>query len=258
MTTVSPPLLVFDFDGVIVDGMEEYWWAARAACLALTSAPSVALPVAVPLSFRQLRPWVHHGLEMVVLAAQLLETEGPLQRGGVEAYAADYTHQGELALARRGWRATELQQALEQVRRQAVALERAAWLQRHSPFPGVVERLRRLEGEGVSWAVLTTKGAAFTAELLKAFSLQPARLLGHEAGPKPQVLLQLQQEWMLCGFVEDRRATLETVRMTPGLERLPCFLASWGYLRPSDRQGLPDGIGLLEPDRFAAPLAAWG
>ncbi|MEB3166827.1 MAG: HAD family hydrolase, partial [Cyanobacteriota bacterium] len=31
----SGPLLVFDFDGVLVDGMAEYWWSARRAALSL-------------------------------------------------------------------------------------------------------------------------------------------------------------------------------------------------------------------------------
>ena len=98
---------------------------------------------------------------------------------------------------------------------------------------------------------------AFTAELLNSLGLHPWRLDGREAGAKPQVLLQLQQQRRLCGFVEDRRATLEAVRSTPGLEQLPCFLVSWGYLRPQDQSGLPPGIALLHPDRFRAPLAQW-
>ncbi|MFN7819100.1 MAG: HAD family hydrolase, partial [Cyanobacteriota bacterium] len=32
------PLLVFDFDGVLVDGMAEYWWSARRAALRLEAA----------------------------------------------------------------------------------------------------------------------------------------------------------------------------------------------------------------------------
>ena len=114
-----------------------------------------------------------------------------------------------------------------------------------------------LAAEGVDWAVLTTKGRAFTSELLDAFDLQPALLFGHEAGSKPDVLLRLIAEQSLCGFVEDRLATLETVLATPGLSSLPCFLAEWGYLRPSDRQALPQGVQLLELTQFAAPLADW-
>jgi hypothetical protein len=82
---------------------------------------------------------------------------------------------------------------------------------------------------------------------------------GHEQGSKPEVLLRLVQERpdVPLWFVEDRRATLEQVRATLGLESVRCLLVSWGYLGPEDRQGLPRGIALLEPDRFAAPLASW-
>ncbi|MBR75031.1 MAG: HAD family hydrolase, partial [Cyanobium sp. RS427] len=72
-----------------------------------------------------------------------------------------------------------------------------------------------------------------------------------------EVLLRLQRERVLAGFVEDRRATLETVRGTDGLQALPCWLASWGYLKPSDHEDLPQGIQLIAPERFAAPLAQW-
>ena len=57
-----------------------------------------------------------------------------------------------------------------------------------------MERLQQLEAEGVDWSVLTTKTQAFTAELLNSLGLHPWRLDGREAGAKPQVLLQLQQQ----------------------------------------------------------------
>jgi phosphoserine phosphatase len=47
---VSPaPLLVFDFDGVLVDGMPEYWWSARRAAQRLDS--SLVLPEQTPAAF---------------------------------------------------------------------------------------------------------------------------------------------------------------------------------------------------------------
>ncbi len=251
------PLLVFDFDGVIVDGMNEYWWSASAACAQLTGAQLSCLPEAVPAAFRTLRPWIHHGWEMVLMAALLQERDGLLQRLGVDAFVEAYSHHCSQALQARGWTAPQLQQALEQVRQEAVASNRGDWLARHQPFPGVPERLRSLADEGVDWAVLTTKGRRFTAELLDGFDLHPSLLFGHEDGAKPEVLQRLKSERPLRGFVEDRRPTLETVLATPGLEELPCFLADWGYLRPVDREGLPQGIALLELSRLASPLAEW-
>ena len=72
---------------------------------------------------------------------------------------------------RQGWTAPQLQQALEQVRQDAVASHRGDWLARHQPFSGVPERLRSLADDGVDWAVLTTKGRRFTVELLDGFDL---------------------------------------------------------------------------------------
>ena len=161
------------------------------------------------------------------------------------------------AMRRRGWQAEQLQDALDRTRQEAVRTDRDAWLALHQPCPGMVDRLSSLASEGADWAVLTTKSQAFTAELLASMGLQPWRLDGRESGSKPEVLLALQRERPLRAFVEDRRATLETVLATPGLEHLPCLLVSWGYLRPMDRRDLPKGIHLLQPIDLAAPLADW-
>ena len=250
-----PSLLVFDFDGVIVDGMNEYWWSARRACLQLN--PAVDLPESTPPQFRQLRPWIHHGWEMVLSAALISEQRGPLEQLGVQAFVHDYTAQCTAALERFGWTPALLQQTLEVVRADAVRTDRDSWLALHQPYPGVPERLTAFSEENMAWAVLTTKARDFTAELLASMGLKPERLDGHESGSKPEVLRRLACDWTLEGFVEDRRPTLETVRTTPGLETLPCWLVSWGYLRPTDVTDLSGGIRLLRPEQFAAPLADW-
>ena len=254
----SGPLLVFDFDGVLVDGMEEYWWSARRAALELArpAGLELALPEQAPPAFARLRPLIHKGWEMVLMAAELGRPDFLLP-----ATSADYHRCVEAALVRWSWSRGALQGALEAVRSQAIATDPAAWMARHRFYPGVVERLRRLASEGADWAVLTTKGGAFAAQLLAAADLTPRALYGHEQGSKPEVLLRLQQgEWDGDGpiwFIEDRRPTLELVRATAGLERVRCFLVSWGYLAPHDGQELPAGIHWLDPAHFTAPLALW-
>ena len=241
------PLLVFDFDGVIVDGMAEYWWSAwRRASLFEEELLRRDRSRGVPA----IAAGVHHGWEMVLLAAELADLEP-------EAWIRDYDAMQRQAMQRRGWQAEQLQDALDQTRQQAVRTDRDAWLALHQPYPGMVDRLSTLASEGADWAVLTTKSEAFTAELLASMGLQPWRLDGRESGSKPEVLLALQRERPLRAFVEDRRATLETVLATPGLEHLPCLLVSWGYLRPMDRRDLPKGMHLLQPIDLAAPLADW-
>ena len=249
--STSPPLLVFDFDGVLVDGMGEYWWSARRAAQAL--APSLSLPEEIPAGFARLRPLIHHGWEMVLMAAELGRDDGDL-----EGLLADYDGALQPALERWGWSPRQLQQALESVRSSAIAQDRSSWLALHRFFPGVPERLAALEQEGAAWAVLTTKGGAFAAQLLAAAALEPVALYGHEHGSKPEVLLRLGQLGRPLWFIEDRRPTLELVRGTPGLEAVRCFLVAWGYLAPGDRLGLEEvGIHWLEPEIFQAPLAHW-
>lgn len=244
------PLLVFDFDGVLVDGMAEYWWSSRRAALRLE--PGLQLPEQAPPAFARLRPLIHKGWEMVLVAAELAT-------GGfdLEAALAGYDQFCAGAIERRRWAPASLQEALEAVRRDAIERDRSAWLALHRPFPGVPQRLRALAAEGADWLVLTTKGAAFARELLAGFDLAPLAVYGHEDGSKPEVLLRLARQGRPLWFVEDRRPTLEAVRFTPGLESVRCFLVSWGYLGPGDRDQLPSGIALLEPERLAAPLAGW-
>jgi phosphoglycolate phosphatase-like HAD superfamily hydrolase len=252
MPLTTAPLLVFDFDGVLVDGMAEYWWSARRAALALQ--PEVQLPVTAPPGFALLRPLIHKGWEMVLAALELSRPDLNLA-----AYLAHYRAQLPVALERWQLAPEPLQRALEDTRNQALAQDRPSWLALHHPYPGVVVRLAQLAAEGSDWIVLTTKGRAFACELLAAHGLEPRAVYGHEQGSKPEVLLRLAQERpaVPLWFVEDRRPTLEQVRATPGLEAVRCFLVSWGYLGPQDRLAMPEGIALLEPDRFAAPLASW-
>jgi phosphoglycolate phosphatase-like HAD superfamily hydrolase len=245
------PLLVFDFDGVLVDGMPEYWWSARRAALELDGA--LVLPHQAPPAFAALRPLIHQGWEMVLLAAALGQPGFDLQ-----ATMAAYSEALAAGLAQRGWSAPELQAALERVRAAALGHDPEAWLALHRFYPGVEARLRGLADEGVPWLVLTTKGGAFAARLLEAAGLRPQAVYGHEQGSKPAVLRQLLDQGRPLWFVEDRRPTLERVRATPGLEAVRCFLALWGYLAPGDGEGLePLGIRPLGPERFAAPLAHW-
>ena len=247
-------MLISDFDGVIVDGMEEYWWSARRAAAQLLPA-GAQLPEAVPEAFRQLRPQVHHGWEMPLLAAVIAGYAQPLA-----AFYADYASALAASLQRLAWPQAQLTEALDAVRQQAIASDRQAWLALHRPYPWMLQALQRLESEGLPWAVLTTKSAGFTAELLSSHQLHPQAIYGREDGPKPEVLQRLLAE-DACGgpwrFLEDRRLTLEAVRAVPALDAVHCLLVTWGYLRPGDAQDLPAGIQLLEPERLDQPLAQW-
>ncbi len=256
---ISRPLLVFDFDGVIVDGICEYWWSSRKACLRLLGKESNAseLPEVVPEEFRKLRPWVHHGWEMVLIAAELIRPNSPLRLIREQSFSKNYQKHCEAALNAWNWEPKHLQKTLDDVRREAICTNRKNWLASHKAFPGVPKRLNELHNEGYDFAVLTTKSSKFTAELLDHFQIKPTLLFGYESGSKPNVLVQLSKSHVLKGFIEDRLSTLKTVLNTNQLESLPCYLAGWGYLKDGESKNLPSNIQLLDIKTFLTPLASW-
>ncbi|WP_269608985.1 HAD family hydrolase [Prochlorococcus marinus] len=254
------PLLVLDFDGVIVDGIKEYWSSSRQTCLNILSAKEqeiISFPSEIPKAFKAMRPWVHHGWEMVILAAECSNKTSQLNLKGLQNFSRNYQKECSLALENWGWTPFQLQEALNQTRREAISNNFNQWLNFHQPFSLVTQRLKTLEREGIEFAVLTTKSIEFTKKLLDCFDLQPKLVFGHESGSKVDVLNQLLQTRIIQGFIEDRRTTLEKVLEDPKLKSIPCYLASWGYLKPQDKNNLPSGIKLLNSDTLRKPISKW-
>ncbi len=257
---IKKPLLVLDFDGVIVDGIEEYWSSSRQTCLNILSPQEkeiILLPSEIPTTFKTMRPWVHHGWEMVILAAECSNKTSQLNLKDIQNYSKNYSKECSLALNKWGWTPSQLQEALNQTRREAISHNFNQWLNYHKPFSAVVQRLLRLEKEEIEFAILTTKSIEFTKKLLNSFNLQPELVFGHESGSKLDVLNQLLHKRIIRGFIEDRRSTLEKVLEDPKLKSIPCYLASWGYLKPQDRKNLPSGIQLLDLKTLREPISSW-
>ena len=257
---IEKPLLVLDFDGVIVDGMKEYWSSSRQTCLNILSPKekeNIDFPNEIPSTFKAIRPWVHHGWEMVILAAECANKTSQLNLKGVQNFSKNYSTECSLALNKWGWTPSQLQEALNQTRREAISNNFNQWLNYHQPFSSIVQRLKRLDKEDIEFAVLTTKNIEFTKKLLNCLSLQPKLVFGHESGRKIDVLNQLLNQRIIRGFIEDRRSTLEKVLEDPKLKFIPCYLASWGYLKPQDRNNLPSGIKLINLETFREPISNW-
>ena len=257
---IKKPLLVLDFDGVIVDGINEYWSSSRQTCLNIISDKEkeiISLPNKIPEAFKEMRPWVHHGWEMVILAAECSDKTSQLNLKGIKKFSKNYSVECSLALEKWGWTPSQLQEALNQTRREAISNNINKWLSYHQPFSLVINYLKTLEKEGIEFAVLTTKSIEFTKKLLNSFNLQPKLVFGHESGSKIDVLKQLLNERIIRGFIEDRRTTLEKVLEDHKLKSIPCYLASWGYLKPQDRNNLPSGIKLLNLETLRGPTANW-
>ena len=253
------PILIFDFDGVIVDGLIEYWNSSREAFLNILrpNDQSNYLAKDVPQSFRYLRPWVKNGWEMVLIAGEIFNPTSYLNSEGIKQFTNNYKNNCDKALKYWGWDSGHLQKSLDEVRQKSIDTDLEKWLSSHKAFPQIVQRLNTLKDESIDFGVLTTKNAFFTVKILDHLNLYPSFIYGYESGSKPEVLREISKKRTIKGFVEDRRATLETVLNIPELHSIPCYLASWGYLKPDDVIDLPSGIKLLETKNLTSPLANW-
>ncbi len=252
---VSAPLVVFDFDGVIIDGMIEYWTSSRKAVLEiLLKNQSYNLPREVPDHFTRLRPWVKNGWEMVLIAAELTKSNSSLILEDPENLSKRYVELRNASLVEWGWKSELLQHSLESIRYHSMSNDLNNWLEQHKSFPNIINFLNRLSIENFEFAVLTTKGEAFTKQLLSHLKIKPHIIFGHESGPKEKIILNLLKTRSICAFIEDRRATLEKILVTPGLESIPCYLAEWGYLKPEDTLNIPVGIELINLETLNLPL----
>ena len=254
------PLLIFDFDGVIINGMNEYWNSSRQAAINLLQVQektNLNLPQKPPEAFKYLRPWVKQGWEMVLITAELTRPNSYLITKGFKKFSDYYQEKCKEALDIWELKPNQFQEALDNVRKENINNDLQTWLNSHQCFSGIAKRINQLKKEGHQIIILTTKGAAFTNQLLNSFNINFDLLYGHESGGKIDILTKLCKEHPIHGFIEDRRATLETVINNSNLVSIPCFLASWGYLKPDDLKDLPTRIHILEPNTFATPLANW-
>jgi phosphoglycolate phosphatase-like HAD superfamily hydrolase len=263
----APGLLVLDFDGVVCDGMEEFFESAWRAWARLGRAPLPARRDELRRRFAGLRPIVEAGWEMALLPALLAETD-PARDAGLrdaEGWAAerDAFMRGHALSAR------ELADALDGVRDVWFGADREGWLRAHRFYPGVADWLRRLCAEDRLVYVLSTKEKRFLDYLLawQGVPLPAERVIG-KATPrraKWDVIAELGARHGLlpdgtgAWFVEDRLATLlELRRDAPRLKGLRVFLAAWGYVFAEDLpRARAAAVSVLTLDQATGPFEAW-
>ena len=87
-------LVIFDFDGVIVDGMQEYWHSSLLACERYLNSPNITIDQklyqGVPNSFKEIRPWVKYGWEMILIVHEIIKTENPLKSDNKDDFINNY------------------------------------------------------------------------------------------------------------------------------------------------------------------------
>jgi phosphoglycolate phosphatase-like HAD superfamily hydrolase len=231
-------ILALDFDGVICDGLHEYFETSKRTYNQIWNQEKLNNQD-LRKSFYTLRPVIESGWEMPILLralllnfseAEILENWSKVCQEIVEL--EDLTPKNiaeKLDAIRNTWIKTDLQ----------------TWLNLHNFYPGVIEKLNKIINSGLKLYIITTKEGKFTRELLinQGVKIPENMIFGKEKKrPKYETLRQIIKENQIkpaeIYFVEDRLPALELVNEQPDLKEVGLFLASWGYNTEKTRNSL--------------------
>jgi phosphoglycolate phosphatase-like HAD superfamily hydrolase len=249
-------ILALDFDGVICDGMQEYFHSSWLVYRQIWSVPTATAPPELFPTFARLRPLIEHGWEMPLLVWALQQNTSENQ------IASNWTGLAQQILDDHQLSSKDVVQVLDAVRDRSIAQDLPAWLNLQSCYPGTIEKLLALPAN-IHPIIITTKDGRFTRQLLedRGVQLPPEAIFGKEGKQsKADTLRQLmtsqpQQIW----FVEDRLPTLQTISQQPDLNSVQLFLADWGYNTPAERSTAQqdDRVTLLSIDQFCQDPSSW-
>jgi phosphoglycolate phosphatase-like HAD superfamily hydrolase len=257
-----PDILALDFDGVLCDGMREYFEASRRVYRRLwPTEPEPADDLIA--SFRQVRPVIMSGWEMPLLLRAIVRGISEAMILGDWASIRDgLMPEGE---AGKAFIAT-LTRALDEVRSEWIAADRKGWLELNTPYCDPAE-LRRVVAEPERAVLVTTKEGAFAGMILERWGIALDAIEGKETGAhKCDNLRALIAEYSTTRsrrprvwFVEDRLETLRHVTTHSDLGDVGLYLAAWGYNTPETRAAVRDSsrVRLLDLDSFRRGLTAW-
>ena len=246
----SQKIFLFDFDGVIVDGMHEYWHSSLLACEKYLNSPYISfdqkLYKRVPNTFKEIRPWVKYGWEMVLIVHEIIKKENPLNNFNKDDFINKYHQECLRMLKDNCWLAEDLQKILDKSREYQIEKDFEQWVNLHNPFFEVIEFMEELRKREIKTGIITTKGKRFAEKILKQLNIFPEFVFGYESGTKIKIAENLSQTYEILGFIEDRKKTLINIKKNSKTCHISCFLADWGYLKKSDRYNLNNGIKLLK------------
>jgi phosphoglycolate phosphatase-like HAD superfamily hydrolase len=261
MAETAPTLLALDFDGVLCDGLVEYFQVSWQAYCQIWSPADPTPPAGLAEQFYRLRPVVETGWEMPLVLRSLLlgVSEAEILQGWADIAARQ--------IATDGLASVDLSTAVDHLRDQWIKTDLKGWLAQHRFYPGVVDRLRQVIDSPVYLVIISTKEGRFIRQLLQqqAIELSTEQILGKETGqPKAESLRQLIQKFSTTSdlpvsvwFVEDRLKTLLAVQ--PKLARVKLFLADWGYNTATERESIchSSTVQLLSLKQFSQDFSAW-
>ncbi len=260
MTASTPTILALDFDGVICNGLIEYFDVAWLTYCHIWSQNNQTPPDDLASKFYRVRPVIETGWEMPILIKALVEGIAE------EKIFQEWESIAQEFLTKDNLKAAELSTGLDRVRDEWITRDLDGWLGLHRFYPGIIEKIKATIVSTVKLYIISTKEGRFVQQLIEkeGVKLQREMIFGKEVKrPKYEILRQLIQEANISPdsvwFVEDRLKTLQLVQQQPDLENVKLFLADWGYNTPADKVTAQNDprIQLLSLSQFAGDFSNW-
>lgn len=251
-------ILALDFDGVLCDGLREYFETAWRTYCQIWLAAYQTPPADLAASFYRLRPVIETGWEMPVLIAALV------QGISEEKILQQWVEIAQSILLQSNLRSTDIATKLDKIRDEWISSDLDSWLSLHRFYPGVVEKMRSLLNSSVQLIIVTTKEGRFVSQLLQqqGVEIPNKSIIGKESKrPKHQILRELiaaqAEPSIMLWFVEDRLKTLQLVQQQSDLTAVKLYLADWGYNTASERESarLDPHIELISLAQFTQDFA---
>lgn len=260
MSAIAPTILALDFDGVICDGLIEYFQTAWGTYCQIWSPSNQTPPEELAPKFYRLRPVIEVGWEMPVLVRALVLGVGE------EKIWRDWAGVSAEILREENLQAADIGAKLDRFRDEWIVRDLEGWLSLHRFYPGVVERWGAIATSGVKPYIVTTKEGRFVQQLLQqqGIEMPSGSIIGKECQrPKHQILREFiaasDGEPVSIWFVEDRLKTLQSVAKQPDLDDVRLYLADWGYNTAAQHDLVRDNprIGLLSLSQFGEDFSNW-
>jgi phosphoglycolate phosphatase-like HAD superfamily hydrolase len=255
----NPKILALDFDGVICDGVIEYFKVAWSTYCQVWQPAQETPPEGLAEVFYRLRPVIETGWEMPILIKALVEGIAE------EKILNDWEAIAKAILEQDNLKATEISSALDQNRDDWIGQDLNGWLSLHRFYPGVVEKIQATTAT-TSLYIISTKEARFIQQLLQqqGVTLSRDKIFGKEVKrPKYEILRELIHTTdtppASLWFVEDRLKTLQIVKQKPDLDKVKLFLAEWGYNTSSEKESAhrDPQIQVLSLADFSKDFSDW-
>ena len=225
-----PKLLALDFDGVICDGLIEYFATTKKTYHKIWQADSSTITDEFAEVFSQLRPVIETGWEMPVLLRSLVLGITP------DTILSQWHLIRDQIITQENLDTKLLSETLDKTRDDCINNNLDDWLSLHRFYPGILAQLQQIINSDCHCYIVTTKEGRFVKQLLKKQGIElPANnIIGKECKrPKYETLRLLRdtipRSDISIWFIEDRLKTLELVKQEADLAEVQLFLADWGY-----------------------------